>query len=167
MAVHAALASGHQQAARALVAEADQALEGVDAPAAGAALDVAHGFLLVHDGDTAGAAEHFDQARLTFTGIGRPYDAARALEHTARALATTDPHTAARQLSEAAATHAALGATADAARCQQAQRELGLDRPAPRGRRGYGDRLSPRETQVAHLLATGASNKDIALVSCV
>jgi len=52
--------------------------------------------------------------------------------------------------------------TADAARCQKTQRDLGLMRPKPRGRRGYGQELSPREIEVARLLADEASNQDIA-----
>ncbi|MFE2554869.1 helix-turn-helix transcriptional regulator [Streptomyces sp. NPDC059352] len=162
LAVQAALASGHHQVARDLVSEAQQALDGVDAPAAHAETSIARGLLLQHDGDPTSAADLFDRARLTFQAIGRPHHTARALEQTARALASAEPHTAARQFTEAAAVNTALGATADAARCQQALRELGLDRPAPRGRRSYGDRLSPREAQVARLLATGATNKDIA-----
>ena len=161
-AVQAAIAADHSQAARDITAEAEQALEGVDAPAAQAALDLARGFLLLHDGDTTGAAARFDRARLTLAAIGRPYDAARAREHHARALAGTDPHTAADHFTAADTTFTALGATADAARCQQALRELGLNRPAHRGRRSYGEQLSPRETQVAQLLATGATNNDIA-----
>ncbi|MFI8454503.1 LuxR C-terminal-related transcriptional regulator [Kitasatospora sp. NPDC085464] len=58
---------------------------------------------------------------------------------------------------------ARLGASADAARCGRAVRGLGLARPEPSsGGRGYGDRLSPREQQVAELLARGATNHDIA-----
>ncbi|OKI16356.1 hypothetical protein A6A07_09930 [Streptomyces sp. CB03911] len=161
-AVQAALICGHHQVARDLVGEAEQALEGLDAPAARAALDLAHGLLLGYEGDATASADHFDHARRALTAIGRPYDAARALEHHARALVPTDPHTAADHLTAANTTFTALGATADAARCQQALRELGLHRPTPRGRRSYGEQLSPRETQVAQLLATGATNNDIA-----
>ncbi|GGV29645.1 LuxR family transcriptional regulator [Kitasatospora herbaricolor] len=162
VAVQAALASGRPQAAREIIAEAEQALEGEDAPAARSALAFAHGRLLQYDGDNAGAAAFFDRQRRIIADIGRPYYAARGLEETARTLTCADPHTAARHLTDAATTFAALGATADAARCQHTLRELGLDRPVPRGRRSYGDALSPRETQVAGLLATGATNKDIA-----
>jgi DNA-binding NarL/FixJ family response regulator len=37
-----------------------------------------------------------------------------------------------------------------------------LTRPNPRGRRGYGTELSPREAEVARLLADSATNHDIA-----
>ncbi|WP_344445946.1 helix-turn-helix transcriptional regulator, partial [Kitasatospora nipponensis] len=63
---------------------------------------------------------------------------------------------------EVARAYTRLGATSDAAHCQQTLRELGLARPAPRGRRGYGDQLSPRESEVAALLRKGASNQQIA-----
>ncbi|MFD8693519.1 helix-turn-helix domain-containing protein [Kitasatospora purpeofusca] len=43
-------------------------------------------------------------------------------------------------------------------------RDLGRQTPNLRGRTGYGDRLSPREEQIRDLLATGATNKDIAAV---
>ncbi|WP_442906924.1 helix-turn-helix domain-containing protein [Kitasatospora sp. NBC_01246] len=41
-------------------------------------------------------------------------------------------------------------------------RPAGGGRSNPRGRAGYGGALSPRERQVAGLLAEGASNNDIA-----
>ncbi|MGW2545435.1 helix-turn-helix domain-containing protein, partial [Kitasatospora sp. NPDC001574] len=51
----------------------------------------------------------------------------------------------------------------DAARCHRLLREVGWAVPSgPRGRAGYGGRLSPREEQVRDLLASGATNKDIA-----
>ncbi|GGV48961.1 LuxR family transcriptional regulator [Kitasatospora herbaricolor] len=161
-AVNAALADGHPEAARGIVAEAEVALEGEDTPVLLAVLAYGRGRILLYDGDAAGAAACLDRAHRILTAMGRPYYASLALELTALALAPTDPHTAARHLTHAATAFTALGATADASRCQQHQRTLGLSRPAPRGRRGYGDRLSPRETQVARLLATGATNKDIA-----
>ncbi|MGW2539871.1 response regulator transcription factor, partial [Kitasatospora sp. NPDC001574] len=60
------------------------------------------------------------------------------------------------------ATFEHLGATSDAARCHRLLRELGRLTFNPRGRAGYGDRLSPREEQIRDLLTTGATNKDIA-----
>ncbi|WP_280724194.1 helix-turn-helix transcriptional regulator [Kitasatospora sp. MAA4] len=47
-----------------------------------------------------------------------------------------------------------------ARRTQPARGRSGTTRP--RGRRGYGQDLSAREQQVAGLLATGATNQDIA-----
>ena len=46
--------------------------------------------------------------------------------------------------------------------CQQSPRDSGHRSAAPRVRRGYGPELSPRERQVARLLATGATNQGIA-----
>jgi DNA-binding NarL/FixJ family response regulator len=40
--------------------------------------------------------------------------------------------------------------------------EFDLPRTSARGRRGYGDRLSPRERQVAEFLARRATNHEIA-----
>ncbi|WP_425556084.1 response regulator transcription factor [Kitasatospora nipponensis] len=71
---------------------------------------------------------------------------------------------AAAELHEALEVFARLGATADAARCRQLLRGSGRPGPAPRGRRAGGDELSPREREVAGLLAGGASNQDIARV---
>ncbi|MHC5909082.1 response regulator transcription factor, partial [Streptomyces sp. S6] len=41
-------------------------------------------------------------------------------------------------------------------------REVGAVALGRRGRRGYGSELSPREAEVAELLAGGATNQDIA-----
>jgi DNA-binding CsgD family transcriptional regulator len=59
---------------------------------------------------------------------------------------------------------AALGAHTDAKRV--ARRLTGLGAPPRRpwrgGRRGYGDRLSPRELEVVRLVIAGRTNREIA-----
>lgn len=164
VAVEAALGCGERAAAERLAADAERELATRDAPGSRAELACARG-LLALDTDPpqpTRAAEHFEQCRRAWQEIGRPYDAARAAERGGSALGTRHPEQAAAQLETALDTFARLGATADAARCQQLLRDLGVGRPAARGRRGYGGELSPRERQVAELLATGVTNQDIA-----
>lgn len=162
VAVRAALATGHESSARALLADAQRGLIRADAPGATADLHLAHGILQLHDGDRDRAADSFDRARIMFEAIGRPYQTAHATEHTAAAHQADRPMLAADQLTRAIEIYTRLGATADAARCHRTRRRLGLARPNPRGRRGYGTELSPRETEVARLLADSATNQDIA-----
>ncbi|MER7426452.1 AAA family ATPase [Nonomuraea rubra] len=72
---------------------------------------------------------------------------------------------AAGLVAEAAERYAALGATHDAARCRRLLRELGPDRPPARRSRKAGDGvLSPRESEVARLVALGRTNREIAEV---
>jgi DNA-binding CsgD family transcriptional regulator len=161
VATEAALAAGHRDFAEQLVADAQRGLLGRDAPAARAELDLARG-LLLQDSAAEAAAEHFSRSCGSWQDIGRPYEAARAAERWAEVLAATKAEEAAERFTEALDTFTRLGATADTARCQQSRRRLGLAKPAARGRRGYGGRLSPREREVAELLARGASNHAIA-----
>ncbi|WP_370318178.1 MULTISPECIES: helix-turn-helix transcriptional regulator [unclassified Amycolatopsis] len=65
-------------------------------------------------------------------------------------------------LSQAAAAYVQLGATRDAGRCHHVLREHGAWAPSQRGRRGYGRELSPREREVAEMLAEGRTNRQIA-----
>ncbi|MFF1873204.1 ATP-binding protein [Kitasatospora herbaricolor] len=170
VAVEAALGCGESRAAAQLVADAERELTDRDAPGPRAELACARGLLALAedcgpptvDARSALAAEHFESGRQAWQEIGRPYDAARAAERSACAVGTSRAEDAAARLVPALDTYHRLGATADTARCQQALRDLGLSRPAARGRRGYGGQLSPRERQVAELLATGATNQDIA-----
>jgi DNA-binding CsgD family transcriptional regulator len=161
VAVECALAEGEWRAATELVEQAAQGLAGADAPAALAALAQARGQLLAdrHEG---GARVAFTESRELWWRIGRPYQATRAEELLAVALAEPDPEPAADRLAAAEQAYLALGAASDAARCQRLRRDLGLGRTATPGRRGYGALLSPRELQVAELVAQGASNQDVA-----
>ncbi|WP_084725595.1 helix-turn-helix transcriptional regulator [Streptacidiphilus melanogenes] len=164
VAVEAALGSGRSGVAGQLVQDAERELADRDSPGARAELACARGMLAIAaDPDRPdSAAGHFQRGHRAWQEIGRPYDAARAGESGGQALGACRPEEASGRLTEALDAYTRLGATADAARCRQTLRDLGLDRPAARGRRGYGGELSPRERQVAELLATGATNQDIA-----
>ncbi|WP_406304530.1 AAA family ATPase [Streptomyces sp. NBC_00885] len=161
VAVQAALATGRTDTAAHLTTELQHGIQGRDAPAAQAHLHLCHGHL-THATNPDKAREHFHHAQAAFQAIGRPYPAAQAAEHAARTLIPTNPGMAAEELTTLTDTYTRLGATADAAHCQHTLRSLGQTHLASPGRRGYGEHLSPREQQVADLLATGATNKDIA-----
>ena len=162
-AVEAALACGYRDAAERLVADAEDGLRDRDAPAATAELCLARGVLKHGTGDAAAAVRDFESARQWWSDIGRPYESAQACERLGVALsASSDGEAAGVRLTEALAGYDRLGAAHDAARCRHTLRDLGLVKPAGRGRRGYGDELSPRERQVAELVAGGATNHDIA-----
>ncbi|MFI9100921.1 ATP-binding protein [Streptomyces fildesensis] len=159
-AVQAALACGRAPEADALVREVEAGLRGRDAPAITAEVELSYGLLLM-DSEPVPAAERCMRAHVQLRGMGRPYYAAQAMEHSARALSHVDEQEAARQLAEAVDDFRRLGASSDAARCRQTLRDRGWERPAPSGR-SYGGQLSPRETEVAALLSRGAANREIA-----
>jgi DNA-binding CsgD family transcriptional regulator len=167
VAVEAALACGHRGAAESLVTDAESGVRDRDAPASLAELALARGLLLLRaTGPTATtervkAAEHFAESQHRWQGIGRPYEVAKAAERRGEALTCSSPEEAVAHLADAARGFTELGATGDAARCQHRLRELGVQ-PSPPGSRGYGMQLSPREREVAELLAGGATNQDIA-----
>lgn len=160
-AVEAALGCGEERYAQRLVAEAGAALTGRDAPGAVADLYTARG-LLAEQAEPALGAQQFGLAATAWRRIGRPYEAARCAERQGRALADGDPDAAVSSLNEAVGVFEKLGASADAGRCLRTLRELGLARPGARGRRSYGSELSPRERQVAELIARGVTNREIA-----
>ncbi|MGW1177010.1 ATP-binding protein [Kitasatospora sp. NPDC002543] len=161
VAVEVLLARGDRAGAAELAGQARVGLEGREAPAARAALAFAEGLLLAEE-DPAGAGARFVRSGALWREIGRPYEQARAEERAATAVAGVDRAAAGERISAAERAYLALGAASDAARCQRLRRELGLGRAASPGRRGYGERLSPRERQVAELAAEGAANQDIA-----
>ncbi|GLW55697.1 LuxR family transcriptional regulator [Kitasatospora phosalacinea] len=152
-AVDTALRRGDRDTATALAAEHAAGLEGLASPAGHAEHHHATGLLA----DTpAAAAAAFLRCRDTWRAVGRPHPAALAAERAALA----GPATAAAPLLTAATdTFDRLGAVSDASRCRRHLRTLG---PVPRTPGDPADTLSPRERQVADLLAEGARNKDIA-----
>ncbi|MGV9271069.1 ATP-binding protein [Kitasatospora sp. NPDC003701] len=158
-AVETLLALDRAEEAAALTARHATQIEGRDAPGAAAEHHHCRGLLLRRDGPDAAMAA-FDLAATCWSDIGRPYRAALAAEHAART--RTDLDQAAARLAGPIATYERLGATSDTARCHRLLRERGQKTLNPRGRAGYGEHLSPRERQVRDLLASGATNKDIA-----
>ncbi|MFC9331637.1 ATP-binding protein [Kitasatospora sp. NPDC057015] len=155
-AVEAALLRGDRAGAEELAAQHAVGIRGCEAPGAVAEQHLCRGVLLCED-DPGGAYDAFEQTRSAWADIGRPYHAALAAERAA--LVGTDPTTA---LMAPLAAFEHLGATADVARCHHHLRTRGWHPPHARGRAGYGTQLSPREAQVADLLAQRATNQDIA-----
>ncbi|MEV6415303.1 AAA family ATPase [Kribbella sp. NPDC051718] len=105
------------------------------------------------------SASLFTTAADQYRAIGRHYDETVALEARGQLLlANGDPN----DLISVANTYEAMGARGDARRCRDALREAGVAVSPKRGRRGYGNALSPRELEVARLAAEGLSNSRIA-----
>ncbi|MFG2819577.1 ATP-binding protein [Kitasatospora sp. NPDC048365] len=161
VAVETALLRGERATAEDLAARHATAIEGRDAPAAAAEHLLCRGLLLAED-DPVAAAAAFEDAAARWSGIGRPYPAALAVERAAAAHMAEDLGRARVLLDEAASRLDALGAVADAERCRSRARVASGRRTHAPGRAGYGDRLSPREEQVLGLLRHGATNRDVA-----
>ncbi|NOL40586.1 AAA family ATPase [Kribbella sandramycini] len=119
-----------------LVEEFAAGIAGRDAPLAQAALASCRG-------------DHLS-AEAEFRALGATYLAAQSSEHCGADLAAL------------ADWYDVLGATRDAARCRHDLRSRGTPSPSRRGRRGYGSELSPREQDVARLVAQGLTNREIA-----
>ncbi|WET77698.1 AAA family ATPase [Amycolatopsis sp. QT-25] len=162
-AVDAYCVTGRDVEAQALTDEFEREIGGLDAPSTRAALAANRGLVAASRGDHAEAIEAFEQARTRFEALPAPYHAALIAERAARCrLACTE--NVAETFAALAETFDHLGATRDAARCRHAFRSTGAVAPSRRGRRGYGDELSPRERDVARLLTAGHTNREIAEV---
>ncbi|GAA3045757.1 helix-turn-helix transcriptional regulator [Actinokineospora globicatena] len=159
-AVDAYLAAGRVHDAQDVLHSLTQGITGVVAPMATAALHTCRGAIAEYLGKP--AAEHHAAAARAYDDLGAPYLAATAWERTeAHRLAKGDTN-ASDALSRCAERYEDLGATHDAARCRHLLRTLGIVTPSRQGRRGYGNTLSPREREVARLLAAGHTNNQIA-----
>ncbi|MEU1726854.1 AAA family ATPase [Nonomuraea sp. NPDC005692] len=158
VAVAALTGAGRTDDATGLLDELERGLADRDAPLAAAALELGRAHVLQHRGDQAGALLRYERARRLYAGMPAPYLQALAEERIA--LCGGNPE----HLAVLAGTFAAIGATRDADRCRHLLRGYGVPQNSRRGRRGYGDLLSPREQDVARLLAQGRTNKEIAEV---
>jgi DNA-binding CsgD family transcriptional regulator len=162
VAVEALLAGGRTDEAARIIREVARGLRRRDAPAAAAALGVCRALLVRGEGRADQAARAFARSERAWLALPRPYEAARCREDRALLLLSTGQERGKDLLLGALESFSALEASWDAARVRRALREHGVARPWRGGRRGYGDRLSPREEEVARLAAQGRTNREIA-----
>ncbi|SDI46647.1 regulatory protein, luxR family [Actinokineospora alba] len=156
------LQTGRAPEAAALLAEFRRGIQGRDAPLAAAAELVCAALLAQHRGGHTEAMALFAEAAERYRALPHRRAAARATELSGLCAAEAgDPAAAVRDLTAAEADYAALTATTDALRCRKALRRHDPRRPT-RGRRGYGNALSPREKAIAKFAASGLTNREIA-----
>jgi len=133
-------------------------------PAAAAALRTCQATLSAGRGDHGEAAALFAEAAQAWAALPRPYDELLALERRGHCLLAADSQgDAVIVLSDAQTRLRRLGARWDADRIAHVLRKKGVEVPVAshRGRRGYGDELSPRELEVVNLVARGLTNRAI------
>lgn len=156
--------TGRFDDAVAVVTDLESAVAGIDAPMAHTALNICAAEIAQVRGDRTAAAMGFERAKVSCAQLPRPYLATQLAERiTIDQLDLGEPE-AGERLAGLAEEFDRLGATRDAARCRHLARRRGTIQHSRRGRRGYGDELSPREQDVARLLAGGRTNREIAEV---
>ncbi|WP_165974297.1 helix-turn-helix transcriptional regulator [Nonomuraea deserti] len=162
----ALVAAGRLDEARELVAGFGGWAAGRDVPpAAAASLGLCRAVVAQADNDHHRAAGLYGEAQDTWAALPRPYDALLARERRGRCLlAGGERDQGLRVLGETLSRLRDLGARWDADRVAGLLRAHGVDvaNAWRGGRRGYGDRLSPRELEVAGLVARGWTNRKIA-----
>ena len=161
-AVEALLAHGRHGDATRLVQEFSAGLKGREAPAADAALAMCRGLVAAASGAFAAAGRWYGRSARKWGSMPRPHDLARALEARGIALLSAGDPVGATALEEALDAFEGLGATWDAQRTRRTLRDHGVRLVHRRGRRGYGQELSPREREVAGLAGRGLTNREIA-----
>jgi DNA-binding CsgD family transcriptional regulator len=163
--VAALVAAGRTGDADQLVTAFARGVQGLKAPAPKAGLALCRAVLTENTGDQATAAAQYARAAAAWQALPRPYDALLARERQAHCLLAAGQADAALPLlTQVFHGLTGLGAGPHADRVAQQLREHGLEmRPLTRrGRRGYGDQLSPRELDVVRLVVNGKTNKEIA-----
>ena len=177
--VAALIAADRVGEATSLVSAFARGLSDRDAPGPRAGLATCQATVTQALGDHTAAAGLFRLAAAAWQALPRPYEALLAREQQARCQLAADSAgsadgagnadgagTALRLLEDVRKRLISLGAPGDANRVVATLREHGVAaKKAQRGgRRSYGDQLSPRELEVARLVATGRTNRQIAEV---
>ncbi|MFI6316201.1 ATP-binding protein [Nonomuraea sp. NPDC050556] len=147
-----------------LLAELRAQIDGRDAPGAAAAVNACLGDIAAARSALAEAIDHYASAQRACARLPAPYQVALLAEKEALCRLRLEQPDATDALTELAETFDGLGATRDAARCRHVLRDNGSAAQSRRGRRGYGNELSPRERDVARLLAGNRTNREIAEV---
>lgn len=161
----ALLGTGRLDDAEDFVATFAVELAGRDIPAPAAALMTCRAIATEAADDPGRAADLFAAAARLWAALPRPYDELLSRERQGRALLTAGETSRALQmLADTQQRLHDLGARWDADRVAHLAREHGVEvaRTWRGGRRGYGDRLSPRELDVVRLVARGLTNRQAA-----
>ncbi|WP_370409574.1 LuxR C-terminal-related transcriptional regulator [Streptomyces fradiae] len=151
------LAAGAVEEAQLAVDELGKIAAGFDSPYLRAVVAYAHGSVLLAAGEPEAACAALRRAWVAWHEVGAPYETARARVQLARACRRLGDHdTAAMELEAAHRVFERLGA----APALEEARQL-MDRAGPASY-AYPRGLTPREVEVLRLVATGASNREIA-----
>ncbi|WP_166351273.1 ATP-binding protein [Phytoactinopolyspora limicola] len=161
-AVNILIRAGATRDAQRIAADLAGGTAGQDTPLVAAALHMCRGAFAAAAAEPASAAAAFGRAEVAYAALPRPYPALRAAESAARCRLDNGDPSATTELLDLVERFTELGAARDAGRCRQTLRAAGVVIASPKGRRGYGDQLSPREGDVARLLALGQTNREIA-----
>lgn len=153
--VEIALAAGEVDAARAAAAELAGIAERFDSPYLRAVVGYADGSVKLAEGEAGAAGAALRRSWQAWQELEAPYEAARVRLAIARACRQLGDHdTAEMELDAAGRAFDQLGAAPALAQV----RALARGRDQPRAAGG----LTPREVEVLRLVATGASNREIA-----
>jgi len=152
-AVEVAIAARDLDTARSAAAELTDEAGRLDSAYLRAVAAAARGALALTDGESRSALAALRSALQEWTGLGAPYEAARCRVLVAQAcLAVGDVETAQLETEAARRSFAGLGARVDLERLDAGKRDAAVP----------PDGLTPREIEVLRLVATGASNREVA-----
>lgn len=152
--VEIVLGAGDVATARPAIDELHQLSHDLDAPYLRAVAESARGAVLLADGDTNAACAVLRRAWTTWQELDAPYEAARVRLLMAQACAELADHdTASMELDAARRVFEQLGAAPALARVAELS---GMPKQDAAGG------LSPREVEVLRIVATGATNREVA-----